>query len=120
VRPHFSFDDEPLVPTQSDSHNTGEIDFRYFRQTEQADALRTKEGNTLTLLDEGTEGSLAACRAQTRFADRIALDLVGEGSQLCVRTAEGHVALVTVAALPSGSGPSDYITVDASVWRDAL
>ncbi|MDT0344769.1 serine/threonine-protein kinase [Streptomyces litchfieldiae] len=111
---HVFFGSDPLTPIQSNADNRTEVDFRYY------DGLvRTAEGNTLVLLDGTGNGSLATCRAETRFTDRIALTHLAEGSQICVRTAAGHIGLITITGLPTADGPSDYLAIDATVWRDA-
>ncbi len=116
---HLYFGDDPPTPTLSDAAAMAEIDFRYYTNHDPAQ-LRTGEGNSLVLLDEGQEGSFATCAGETRFTRQIDAGLAAPGTQICVRTHGGHLALVTVTARSAPGEPSDYLTVDATVWRDAL
>ncbi|MCX5609723.1 serine/threonine protein kinase [Streptomyces sp. NBC_00047] len=79
----------------------------------------TSEGN-LVLLDPGQEGSLAACRAETRFAKNIYLTKLAKGRQICVITGTGHMGLVTVQGFSPEGSPSKYMTLDVTVWRNAV
>ncbi|GAA2927652.1 serine/threonine-protein kinase [Streptomyces enissocaesilis] len=78
------------------------------------------EGGTLVLLDPGQEGSLAACRADTRFTGTIYVDKLSKGRQVCVTTGTGHMGLVTVQGFSAEDSPSDYMTLDLTVWRNAV
>lgn len=49
----------------------------------------------------------------------MSLDQVSRGSQLCVHTATGHMGLVTIPGAATANDPSEYITVDITVWRNA-
>ncbi|GAB2617852.1 hypothetical protein GCM10027168_57820 [Streptomyces capparidis] len=74
---------------------------------------------SLVLLDPGQEGSLATCRADTRFTDNVYLDKLSPGRQVCVNTGTGHMGLVTVQGFSPESSPSTYMTIDLTVWRNA-
>nr|QNS30812.1 hypothetical protein [Streptomyces sp.] len=76
-------------------------------------------GGTLVLLDPGQVGSLDVCRAETRFTETIELSTLSKGRQICVTTGTGHMGLVTVQGLPSEDSPSEYMTLDLTVWRNA-
>ncbi|MFB6875421.1 hypothetical protein [Streptomyces sp. NPDC056323] len=76
-------------------------------------------GGTLVLLDPGQVGSLDVCRAETRFTETIDLSTLSKGRQICVTTGTGHMGLVTVQGLPSEDSPSEYMTLDLTVWRNA-
>lgn len=71
------------------------------------------------LLDPAQPGSLAACRADTRFTKNIYVDKLSPGRQICVTTGTGHLALVTVKAFSAEDSPSTYMTLDVTVWRNA-
>ncbi|ONK15196.1 serine/threonine-protein kinase [Streptomyces sp. MP131-18] len=116
---HLFFGDDPPAPSLSDADTAAEIDFRYFTNSDPAQ-LRTGQGNSLVLLGEDQEGSFATCAAETRFTRQIDAGTVASGTQVCVRTGAGHLALVTVTGRSAADEPSDYLTVDATVWRDAL
>ncbi|MDV9202809.1 serine/threonine protein kinase, partial [Streptomyces sp. Wh19] len=76
-------------------------------------------GGSLALLDPGQEGSLEACRADTRFTETIYLNTVSKGRQICVTTGTGHMGLVTIQGLSGEESPSKYLTLDLTVWRNA-
>ncbi|WP_406484547.1 serine/threonine-protein kinase [Streptomyces sp. NBC_01563] len=76
-------------------------------------------GGSLVLLDPGQEGSLEACRADTRFTETIYLNTVSKGRQICVTTGTGHMGLVTIQGLSGEESPSKYLTLDLTVWRNA-
>ncbi|MGP4113827.1 protein kinase domain-containing protein [Streptomyces sp. 4N509B] len=118
---HLHLGSDPLAARASGTWNMTEIDFRYFTGGDPA-LLRTAEGNELVSLPAGRPGSFAACVAETTRAGavtEVSLDDVAVGSQLCVRTAAGHLALVTLTGTPD-TGRGDHVTVDATVWRRAL
>lgn len=79
----------------------------------------TSDGN-MVLLDPGQEGTLAVCRAETRFAKNIYLTKLSKGRQICVTTGTGHMALVTVQGFSPENSPSKYMTLDLTVWRNAV
>ncbi|MFI6896089.1 serine/threonine-protein kinase [Streptomyces sp. NPDC050256] len=74
---------------------------------------------TLVRLDPGQEGSLAVCRAETRFADSIRVSQLSKGRQVCITTGSGHIALLTYQNHSPSDSPSNYVTVDVTVWRNA-
>ncbi|MFE7601694.1 serine/threonine-protein kinase [Streptomyces sp. NPDC057494] len=76
-------------------------------------------GGNLVLLDPGQEGSLEACRAETRFTTNIYVNKLSPGRQVCVTTGTGHLGLVTVKAFSPEDSPSTYMTLDLTVWRNA-
>ncbi|MGE7078491.1 hypothetical protein ACQKH1_09230 [Staphylococcus capitis] len=73
----------------------------------------------MVLLNNAEHGSLATCRRVTRYAENIHLSQLSKGSQICVHTVSGHIGLVTYRGAAGRSSPSDYITVDLTVWRNA-
>ncbi|MBD9701562.1 serine/threonine protein kinase [Streptomyces sp. ID01-12c] len=73
----------------------------------------------VVLLNNSQKGSLETCRSETRYTEEVTLGQLAQGTQLCVRTNSGHIGLVIFqGAAPSGD-PSDYISVDITVWRNA-
>lgn len=72
------------------------------------------------LLDPGQEGSLAACRADTRFTKNLYLNKLSKGRQVCVTTGTGHMGLLTVQGFSAEGSPSTYMTLDVTVWRNAV
>ncbi|MEF9881146.1 serine/threonine-protein kinase [Streptomyces sp. P9-A4] len=76
-------------------------------------------GGNLVLLDPGQRGSLAVCRAETRFTQNVYVNKLSQGRQLCVTTGTGHMGLVTVKGISPEESPSTYLTLDVTVWRNA-
>ncbi|MCX5397458.1 hypothetical protein [Streptomyces sp. NBC_00102] len=83
-----------------------------------SDAVRTT--GSMVLLDPGQQGSLDVCRSETRFTEQLDLARLVKGTQICVRTEAGHLGLIVVRALPSETAAAHYMTVDATVWRNAI
>ncbi|MBT2401194.1 serine/threonine-protein kinase [Streptomyces sp. ISL-100] len=111
---HLTLGDDDLRPQQGEdggyelSYDTG----GYLDE-------ETWEGS-LAVLDAGKEGSLAACRAETRYVVSAYVNKLSKGRQLCVTTGTGHMALVTVQGITVEGSPSDdYLTLDVTVWRNA-
>ncbi|MFI6948360.1 serine/threonine-protein kinase [Streptomyces sp. NPDC050422] len=77
------------------------------------------EGGRLALLDPGQEGSLATCRSETRFMSSIYVDKLSKGRQVCITTGTGHLALLTYQGHSPEDSPSEYMTIDLTVWRNA-
>lgn len=77
-------------------------------------------GGSLVLLDAGQEGSLAACRADTRYTENVDVKMLSPGRQVCVTTGTGHMGLVTVRGFSAEDSPSKYMTLDLTVWRNAV
>ncbi|MER5308718.1 protein kinase [Streptomyces sp. NPDC002773] len=76
-------------------------------------------GGSLVLLDPGQKGSLAVCRAETRFTTDVYVNKLSTGRQICVTTGTGHLGLVTVKGISPEDSPSTYLTLDVTVWRNA-
>ncbi|MEV4430975.1 serine/threonine-protein kinase [Streptomyces sp. NPDC049602] len=110
---HLTLGDDPVRPQDGEdggyelSYDTGGY----------LDAEST--GGNLVLLDPGQEGTLEACRAETRFTENIAVSKLSQGRQVCVTTGTGHLGLVTVKGFSSEDSPSTYMTLDLTVWRNA-
>ncbi|MET9500537.1 protein kinase [Streptomyces sp. NPDC006622] len=83
------------------------------------DPLLGSSGEKVVLLNNAQKGSLATCRAETRYTKEIKLSQVSKGSQMCVHSSSGHIALVTFKGSAPENDPSDYVTVDVTVWRNA-
>ncbi|MFI2780366.1 hypothetical protein [Streptomyces sp. ALB3] len=76
-------------------------------------------GGKLVLLDPAQQGSFEVCRADTRFAENIATEKLSKGRQVCVFTGTGHMGLVTVQGFSAEDSPSEYMSLDLTVWRNA-
>ncbi|WP_406214393.1 serine/threonine-protein kinase [Streptomyces decoyicus] len=112
-----TFADEPPRPEQSDVFYEG--DFGYANDIVNGDAIATNQTkNTMALLESGEPGSLAGCRANTRYTTSILKDKLSKGSRICVKTGSGHYGLVTVHGFASKDASSQFVSVDLTVWRN--
>ncbi|MEU2287593.1 serine/threonine-protein kinase [Streptomyces sp. NPDC013178] len=79
-----------------------------------------RSGNDkIVLLNNAQQGSLKTCRDETRYAESVSLSQLSKGSQFCVHTSSGHIALVTFRGTASENDPSDYVSLDFTIWRNA-
>ncbi|NXY95858.1 serine/threonine protein kinase [Streptomyces sp. BR123] len=76
-------------------------------------------GAKLARLDSGSDGSLQACRQETRYTTRIPVEAVPEGGRVCVTTESGSIALITYKGRSPKGDPSTYAVLDVTVWRGA-
>ncbi|MGX1269716.1 serine/threonine-protein kinase [Streptomyces phaeoluteigriseus] len=83
------------------------------------DPLLGSSGEKVVLLNNAQKGSLATCRAETRYTKEVELSQLSKGSQMCVHSSSGHIALVTFKGSAPENDPSDYVTVDVTIWRNA-
>ena len=74
----------------------------------------------LVLLNTAERGSLGTCRSATRYTNRIEQKQLSRGSQICVRTAAGHLVLLTYKGASANTSPSRFVTFDAKVWHNAV
>ncbi|MEU6892456.1 protein kinase [Streptomyces sp. NPDC046557] len=110
---HLEFGDDPLQPRDSN------YDDLYLLCASSGCTLGGYSSK-LVVLDGSEKGSLATCRAATRFTDSVSVASLSKGTELCVRTKAGNIALVVYGGASSPSDPSKYITVDVTVWRGAI
>ncbi|MFT2019512.1 serine/threonine-protein kinase [Streptomyces sp. 796.1] len=82
-------------------------------------SVRSGDGGKLVLLRADEYGSATSCRDTTRFTSEIGLGQLAAGSRFCVLAASGDVALVTYRGAAPQGDPSDYISLDVTVWRAA-
>ncbi|MBK5995935.1 serine/threonine protein kinase, partial [Streptomyces sp. MBT58] len=108
---HLSFADS----TDSPLNGSGSGDFSY---SSVSDVVRTD--GSMVLLNPGQQGDLRTCRSETRFSTELELDRLVRGTQICVRTENGHLGLIVVRALPTENAASNYMTLDVTVWRNAI
>ncbi|MFG2886003.1 hypothetical protein ACGFYV_27525 [Streptomyces sp. NPDC048297] len=112
---YLKFSDDPLVPQK-----TG-VDDVYYQCDMFNDCTFGSYHSRLALLDQGTRGSLDACKQETRYLPSyVAAERFSKGRQLCVTTEGGTVALLTFRGQAPATSDSHYLTLDASVWRDAV
>jgi hypothetical protein len=109
---HIFLDHDPIKPIDDDSNE----DFEYEGGLSRIDT----ENARMILLRSGQTGDLDTCRSDTRYTSRIELGLLSKGSQICVLTDSGHVGLVTYQGKSSENDASRFITVDVTVWRNAM
>ncbi|MER7111724.1 serine/threonine-protein kinase [Streptomyces sp. NPDC000229] len=109
---HLTLGDDPVKPLGDDAN----VDVAYSWNLEK---IYVEDGR-LILLRAGQKGDLETCRTETRYADRVDLDSLSKGSQLCVLTNGGHLGLVTYQGKSPESDPSHYVTLDVTVWRGAI
>ncbi|MGW0773952.1 serine/threonine-protein kinase [Streptomyces sp. NPDC002835] len=109
---HIFLDHDPIKPIDDDSN----ADFEYEGGLSQVET----ENGRLILLRSGQVGDLDTCRNDTRYTRTIEMGLLSKGSQICVLTDSGHVGLVTYQGKSSDNDASRFITVDVTVWRNAM
>ncbi|MFF0742518.1 serine/threonine-protein kinase [Streptomyces sp. NPDC004111] len=113
---YVRFADSPLKPVHSgDAGYEDDADFYYWSDERYLGSSSAQ----VVLLNNSQQGSLKTCRAETRFTERVTLGQAGPGTQFCVHTKSGHIALVTLKAKSGSSDPSDYVTLDFTLWRNA-
>ncbi|MER6028017.1 protein kinase [Streptomyces sp. NPDC001851] len=117
---YVRFADSPPKPISSDVGPRYEDsgDFYYDNYTSNGKGVGST-GKKVVLLNNAEKGSLKTCRAETRYAEDVALDQLAPGTQLCVHTSSGHIALVTFKGTAPKGDPSDYVSVDITLWRNA-
>ncbi|WP_432108895.1 serine/threonine-protein kinase [Streptomyces sp. AA1529] len=113
------FSDDPLKPRQLDDGGLSSA-LNYNHWTSDPSLNMNGPNDKLVLLSNSQKGSLQTCSNETRFTDSVGLDQLSSGSQICVQTSSGHVALVTYRGRSSKGDPSDYVKLDVTVWRNAI
>ncbi|MFB6520021.1 protein kinase [Streptomyces sp. NPDC056401] len=97
----------------------GKGDLYYYRDTTFGkDEFGTANGK-LVLLNNSEKGSLDTCRKVTRFTEKITLDQLTAGSEVCVLSDAGHIAVATYRGKSGAKESSQYITLDLTIWRNA-
>ncbi|WP_407837502.1 serine/threonine protein kinase [Streptomyces sp. DSM 116496] len=113
--------DNPPRPAEPSSGGVryGKGDLYYYRDTTFGnDEFGTANGK-LVLLNNSEKGSLDTCRKVTRFTEKITLDQLTNGSEVCVLSDAGHIAVATYRGKSGAKESSQYITVDLTIWRNA-
>ncbi|WP_328300528.1 serine/threonine protein kinase [Streptomyces sp. NBC_00435] len=114
--------DNPPRPAEDPSGagvSYGHADLYYYRDTLFGDERFGSDNGKLVLLNNSEKGSLETCRAVTRFTEKLGLDQLTDGSQVCVLSKAGHIAVATFRGRKGGKEETRYITVDITVWRNA-
>lgn len=97
----------------------GHADLFYYRDTLFGDEKFGTTNGKLVLLNNSEKGSLETCRAVTRFTEKVGLDQLTDGSQVCVLSKAGHITLATFRGKSGAKKETNFITVDLTVWRNA-
>ncbi|MEH0650617.1 protein kinase [Streptomyces scabiei] len=118
---YVRFADSPPKPLDSEMGVSYEDDgdFYYYSDSLFGEKKLGSSSEKLVLLNNSQKGSLETCRNETRYTASVKLGQVAKGSQMCVRTNSGHMGLVTFQGSPASGDPSDYVSVDITVWRNA-
>ncbi|WP_406179995.1 serine/threonine-protein kinase [Streptomyces sp. NBC_01006] len=94
-------------------------DFYFYIDTLFGDTKVGTDNGKLVVLNNSQKGSLETCRAETRYTEKIGLDQLTDGSEICVLSDAGHIAVATYRGRSGAKDPSSYITLDLTVWRNA-
>ncbi|MER7731419.1 serine/threonine-protein kinase [Streptomyces erythrochromogenes] len=97
----------------------GHADLFYFRDTLFGDEKFGSTNGKLVVLNNSEKGSLETCRSVTRFTEKIGLDQLTDGTQVCVLSKAGHIAVATFRGRTGGAKETAFVTVDLTVWRNA-
>ncbi|MFD9432843.1 serine/threonine protein kinase [Streptomyces sp. NPDC060002] len=112
---YLKFSDQPLVPHDSN------FDDLYLSCGSTADCDFGHYNTKLVLLDQGEQGSLDTCKQDTRYLPQsVSLSRLSQGRQLCATTQDGLIALVTFESQSPSTSASQYVTLDITIWRDAV
>nr|WSX50060.1 serine/threonine protein kinase [Streptomyces sp. NBC_00974] len=97
----------------------GHADLYYYRDTLFGDEKLGSANGKLVLLNNSEKGSLETCRAVTRFTEKIGLDQLTDGSQICVLSKAGHISVVTYRGKSGSKESTTYVKLDLTIWRNA-
>ncbi|MFB6806173.1 protein kinase [Streptomyces sp. NPDC056387] len=113
-------DNPPRPGTGGDAgvlYNHGDLYF--YLDTLFGDTKVGTDNGKLVVLNNSQKGSLETCRAETRYTEKIGLDQLSDGTEICVLSDAGHIAVATYRGRSGAKDPSTYITLDLTVWRNA-
>ncbi|OKJ34873.1 serine/threonine protein kinase [Streptomyces sp. CB02366] len=115
------FADNPPRPTKDEDSDVryDDGDFYFYRDSVFGDEEVGTATGKLVVLKNSQKGSLKLCREETRYTEKIGLDQLTPGSQVCVLSKAGHIAVLTYRGKSGADDPSRYITVDLTIWRNA-
>ncbi|MCY0932734.1 serine/threonine-protein kinase [Streptomyces sp. H34-S4] len=116
------FADNPPRPAEEPTGagvSYGDADLYYYRDSLFGEERFGTANGKLVLLNNSEKGSLETCRAVTRFTEKIGMDQLTDGSQVCMLSKAGHIALATFRGKSGAKDASRYITVDLTIWRNA-
>ncbi|MFD9868108.1 serine/threonine protein kinase [Streptomyces niveus] len=112
--------DDPPRPVEGEDVAYGGADL-YYRNYEAfpTDTGIGTDNGKLVLLNNSQKGSLETCRKETRYAEKIGLDQLSNGSQFCLLSDAGHIAVVTYRGKSGENDASTYVSLDFTIWRNA-
>ncbi|MFD3520125.1 protein kinase [Streptomyces sp. NPDC058653] len=111
--------DSPPRPVESEDAAYGNADV-YFSDVDFLDEATIGTANgKFVLLNNTQKGSLETCRTETRFTQKISLDQLSRGSEICVLSDAGHIAVATYQGKSGENDPGQYVTLDLEIWRNA-
>lgn len=94
-------------------------DLYFYLDTLFGDTKVGTDNGKLVVLNNSQKGSLETCRAETRYTEKIGLDQLSDGTEICVLSDAGHIAVATYRGKSGAKDPSTYITLDLTIWRNA-
>ncbi|MFF1491874.1 serine/threonine-protein kinase [Streptomyces sp. NPDC058304] len=94
-------------------------DLYFYLDTLFGDTKVGTNNGKLVVLNNSQKGSLETCRAETRYTEKIGLDQLSDGTEICVLSDAGHIAVATYRGKSGANDPSNYITLDLTIWRNA-
>lgn len=94
-------------------------DLYFYLDTLFGDTKVGTNNGKLVVLNNSQKGSLETCRAETRYTEKIGLDQLSDGTEICVLSDAGHIAVATYRGKSGAKDPSTYITLDLTIWRNA-
>lgn len=109
--------DNPPKPTDGDV-NYGGGDLYYYMDSLFSDNWIGSDNGKFVLLNNSQKGSLETCRTETRYTEKITLDQLSAGSEFCVLSDAGHIAVATYRG-KGGTEGATYVTFDLTIWRNA-
>lgn len=109
--------DSPPQPQEGDVLYGGR-DLYYYVDGLFSDTWIGSDNGKFVLLNNSQKGSLETCRTETRYTEKITLDQISDGSQFCVLSDAGHIAVATYQG-KGGAEDSSYVTFDLTIWRNA-
>ncbi|MFG2174495.1 serine/threonine protein kinase [Streptomyces niveus] len=109
--------DSPPKPQDGDPLYGGR-DLYYYVDGMFSDSWIGSDNGKFVLLNNSQKGTLETCRTETRYTEKITLDQVSDGSEFCVLSDAGHIAVATYRG-KGGTEGSTYVTFDLTIWRNA-
>ncbi|WP_329150106.1 protein kinase [Streptomyces niveus] len=108
---------DPPRPEEGDPIYGGG-DLSYYVDSMFGDTWIGTDNGKFILLNNSQKGSLETCRTETRYTEKITLDQLSAGTEFCVLSDAGHIAVATYKG-KGGAKESTYVTFDLTVWRNA-